>query len=242
MLSNRSHTWANMLKQIAHVLDGALRQPDQIGQEIIRVDTAAWWRWLEAETTHSFAFHGPMGHFTARKARRRRGGAYWTAYRKVGGQLISVYLGKSLALSAERLNEAATQLSERAARHERGRTNSARSIDAPIAGSAVLATKLYRPRPRAGLLPRTHLLDRLSAGAHAITLLSAPVGFGKSTLLSLWLAQQAFPVAWLTLDPSDNDLGRVLRYLIAALQSAAPTVGARVLPLLDSAHPPPRFS
>jgi ATP/maltotriose-dependent transcriptional regulator MalT len=91
------------------------------------------------------------------------------------------------------------------------------------------------------LVPRTHLLDRLTASERGITLLSAPAGFGKSTLLSLWLAQQAFPVAWLSLDAADNDLGRWLRYLIAALQSIAPTIGASVLPLLDSAQPPAAF-
>ncbi len=71
MLSNRSHTWAIMAAQIARVLEGVLRQPDQTDQEAIRVGTPAWWRWLDAETTRSFAFHGPSGHFTARKARRR---------------------------------------------------------------------------------------------------------------------------------------------------------------------------
>ncbi len=60
-----------MAAQIARVLEGVLRQPDQTDQEAIRVGTPAWWRWLDAETTRSFAFHGPSGHFTARKARRR---------------------------------------------------------------------------------------------------------------------------------------------------------------------------
>jgi len=232
-----------MATQIAQVLDGALRQPNQPDQETMRVDTPAWWCWLDAETTHSFAFHGPMGHFTARRAHRRRGGAYWTAYRKVGGQLLSIYLGKSDALTAARLSEAAADLSARAAGHKRGRTDPARPSDAPhiSAGPAVLATKIYQPQPRAGLVPRTHLLERLTAGDHGITLLSAPAGFGKSTLLSLWLTQRGAPVAWLSLDPADNDLGRWLRYLIAALQSAAPTVGASVLPLLDSARPPAAF-
>jgi len=96
-----------------------LRQLDRTDQQDISVGTPAWWRWLEAETTHSFAFRGPSGHFTARKARRR--GMYWTAYRKVGGQVVSIYLGKSLALSAARLSEVAAQLTERAARSERQR-------------------------------------------------------------------------------------------------------------------------
>jgi len=232
-----------MAAQIARVLDGALRQVAGTHQEAIRVGTPAWWRWLEAETTRSFAFYGPTGHFTARKA-RRRGGMYWTAYRKVAGQLFSIYLGKSLALSAERLSEVAAQLSERAARNERARRPPTLLANVPLIGAspAVLTTKLYQPRPRPGLVPRTHLLDRLAATSErGITLLSAPAGFGKSTLLSLWLAQLPSPVAWLTLDEADNNLSRWLRYLLAALQTVAPKLGANVMPLLESAHPPVAF-
>jgi LuxR family maltose regulon positive regulatory protein len=231
-----------MAAQIARVLDGALRQVDGTDQEAIRVGTPAWWRWLEAETTRSFAFHGPSGHFTARKA-SRRGTTYWTAYRKVAGQLFSIYLGKSPALSAERLENVAAQLNERAVHSERGRRPPAPLTNVPPvgAGPAVLATKLYQPRPRPGLVPRTHLLDRLAASEPAITLLSAPAGFGKSTLLSLWLARLSRPVAWLTLDQADNDLGRWLRSLLAALQSVAPPLGASVMHLLDTARPPAAF-
>jgi len=232
-----------MAALIAHVLDGALRHVDGTDQEAIRVGTTAWWRWLDAETTRSFAFQGSSGHFTARKA-RRRGGMYWTAYRKVAGQLFSIYLGKSRALNAERLGDVAAQLSERAARNERLLRPPALLTNDPLigAGPAVLATKLYQPRPRPGLVPRTHLLDRLAATSErGITLLSAPAGFGKSTLLSLWLAQLARPVAWLTLDEADNDLSRVLRSLLAALQSVAPQLGASIMPLLDTADPPAAF-
>jgi len=140
--------------------------------------------------------------------------------------------------------DVATQLTDRAARSERGRLPPGWLSNVPLvgAGPAVLATKLYQPRPRADLVPRTHLLDRLAAASErGITLLSAPAGFGKSTLLSLWLAQRACPVAWLTLDAADNELSRWLRSLFAALQSVAPQLGASVLPLLDLAHPPAAF-
>jgi hypothetical protein len=134
-----------MATQIAQVLEGALRQPEQTDQESIRVDSPAWWRWLEAATTRSFAFHGPPGHFTARRSQRRRGGAYWTAYRKVGGQVLSIYLGKPAALTADRLSEAAAQLSARAAGRERSRTDHTHPANAPSAGAgaALLATKIY---------------------------------------------------------------------------------------------------
>lgn len=233
-----------MAAQLARVQDGVLRHPDRPHHEAIHVGTAAWWRWLDAETTRSFAFHGATGHFTARKAGRRRGGMYWTAYRKVHARVVSVYVGKSAALTADRLNAVAAQLTERTLGGENGGLDGAHRRAAPRVGdgAVVLATKLYRPRPRATLLPRTHVLEHLAAaGDRGITLLSAPAGFGKSTLLSLWLAESACPVAWLTLDPADNDLNRWLRYLIATLQTVAPSIGATIMPLLDSVQPPTTF-
>jgi len=68
----------------------------------------------------------------------------------------------------------------------------------------LLATKLYRPPPHPKGMLRPHLIERLNAGLHRnLTLLAAPAGFGKTTLLSQWLDGCARPVAWLTLDASD---------------------------------------
>ena len=102
----------------------------------------------------------------------------------------------------------------------------------------LLETKLYVPRRRRGLVPRPRLSERLSRGAEpTLTLVSAPAGFGKTTLLAEWLA--AAPAggrsaAWLSLDQSDNDPASFWTYLIAALQTAAPGVGAGALALLQS--------
>jgi len=72
-----------------------------------------------------------------------------------------------------------------------------------------------------------------------LTLVSAPAGFGKTTLVSAWIAGCGHPVAWLSLDEGDGDLARFLAYFVAALQTIAPTVGDRTLALLDAPQPPP---
>ena len=84
----------------------------------------------------------------------------------------------------------------------------------------LLATKLYVPRARPSLVVRQRLLDRLDAASTArLTLLSAPPGFGKTTLLAEWLAASPAnerPTAWLSLDPSDNQAASFWPYVIAA--------------------------
>ncbi len=116
-------------------------------------------------------------------------------------------------------------------------------MDAPL-----LQTKLYipatRPDPatrlRASLVPRPHLMERLNEGLPGkLTLISAPAGFGKTTLVSSWLEHVNLPAAWLSLDEDDNDWARFLTYLIAALQTIQPEVGTEVLALLQSSPLPP---
>ncbi len=101
----------------------------------------------------------------------------------------------------------------------------------------ILTTKLYLPPPRPDLVPRPHLVERLSRGVdRKLTLISAPAGFGKTTLLSTWV-QQAEPrtrVAWLSLDEGDHDLSRFLTYFIAALQTIDSNVGQGTLVALQS--------
>src|SRR5580704_9042244 len=110
----------------------------------------------------------------------------------------------------------------------------------------LLETKLYVPRSRRGLVPRPQLSERLNRGtASKLTLVSAPAGFGKTTLLTEWLA--AGPdapagqrrAAWLSLDRADNDPASFWTYVIAALRTVAPGVGESALALLQAAQPPP---
>jgi len=108
----------------------------------------------------------------------------------------------------------------------------------------ILAPKLYvpPPQPRAVLPPR--LIERLDEGAlhRKLALISAPAGFGKTTLVGEWVAGCGRPVAWLSLDEGDNDPARFLAYLVAALQTVAPNVGEGALGALLSPQPPPTES
>ena len=105
----------------------------------------------------------------------------------------------------------------------------------------ILATKLYVPPPRPKVVLRPRLIERLNEGLATgckLTLISASAGFGKTTLVSEWIAGCERPVAWLSLDEGDNDLTRFLTYLVAALQTIAANIGEGVLAALQSPQPP----
>ena len=110
----------------------------------------------------------------------------------------------------------------------------------------ILTTKLYIPQPRPDLVARPQLIERLNQGLHRkLTLISAPAGFGKTTLVSNWLTDLRLniddlrlnqkeivshqseiqnSVAWLSLDPADDDPARFLAYFLAALSQADPAL------------------
>src|SRR3989304_177645 len=120
----------------------------------------------------------------------------------------------------------------------------------------ILATKLYIPPSRPKIVLRPRLIERLNEGLSSgckLTLISASAGFGKTTLVSEWVASCGQPVAWLSLDEGDNDPACFLAYLVAALQTLAlrsprrgsevggiaANIGAGVLRTLQSPQPPP---
>jgi LuxR family maltose regulon positive regulatory protein len=131
----------------------------------------------------------------------------------------------------------------------------------------ILATKLYIPPPRPQLILRSRLIQQLNAGLrtnHKLILISAPPGFGKTTLLSEWLyramndevgmlKEESSPdsihhssiilhrsrVAWVSLDEGDNDPVRFWSYVIAALDKAQPGLGTEAMALLQAAQAPP---
>ncbi len=105
----------------------------------------------------------------------------------------------------------------------------------------ILAAKLYITAPRPGIVIRQRLTNRLNTGlakGHKLTLVSAPAGFGKTTLVSEWISQCGRPTAWLSLDDGDSDLTRFLSYLIAALQTIKVGIGESLLAMLSSHQPP----
>jgi LuxR family maltose regulon positive regulatory protein len=109
----------------------------------------------------------------------------------------------------------------------------------------LLKTKLYIPPVRPGLVSRPRLIERLNAGLNRkLTLVSAPAGFGKTTLVSEWVqalggATPPRAIAWLSLDEGDNDPTRFLAYFVAALQTIEADVGKGALGALQSPQPPP---
>jgi len=115
-------------------------------------------------------------------------------------------------------------------------------VDTPL-----LITKLYIPPPRPNLVARPRLIARLNAGlrpGHRLTLVSAPAGFGKTTLLSEWANQRVFEsvhptFAWVSLDEGDDDPTRFWAYLVAALQRVEADLGQGIPDALRSPQPPP---
>jgi LuxR family maltose regulon positive regulatory protein len=104
----------------------------------------------------------------------------------------------------------------------------------------LLNTKFYVPPVRPELVPRPRLIEQLNAGRHRkLTLVSAPAGFGKTTLITEWLNSGERPFAWLSLDENDNDPARFLTYLLAALQKIEPDIGQAAGAMLQAPQPPP---
>jgi ATP/maltotriose-dependent transcriptional regulator MalT len=258
-----------MARRIPHVADGVLHVGEPSETPQLAVGSVAWAAWLEDRATHSFSFRGPAGTFTARKERRSGGEEeYWSAYRKRGGRLRKVYLGKAEKLTLARLNDAAAVLArsdgdvtrssgteasadkaEVMPTNEATAAGSAATDDHPrqhprhsISGEPLLLTKLSIPLPRPSLVSRLRLSKRLGEGLERkLTLLSAPAGFGKTTLLSAWTSDLTDnrPVAWLSLDPGDNDPTRFWRYFVAAVDQLQPGSGEAALALLGTPQAPP---
>lgn len=115
----------------------------------------------------------------------------------------------------------------------------------PPSDPFILQTKLNRPGVTKDLVIRPRLLKALNDGLEgALTLVIAPAGFGKTTLVSSWMQNLSesispIPSAWLSLSESDSDLGTFLRYFIAAVRKIVPDAGAETLGMLDARQQPP---
>src|SRR5215470_988763 len=102
----------------------------------------------------------------------------------------------------------------------------------------ILVTKLAMPRVRSDLVARTRLTNQLSLGVQRpLTLIAAPAGFGKTTLLSTWLEQASLRSAWLSLEHDDDDLTRFWSYVFAAVSHIHPGSDSSALALLQGSAP-----
>ena len=242
-----------MRRAIPRVEDGVLYQPDTQSEPIL-IGTPAWYEWLEQQSAFTFVDHALS--FTAHKSVLRTGGSYWKAYRKRQGKLYRIHLGHSHTLTLERLQAAAQAF---AGEHVPGEqttvpscqngSNRLPSRPSPRIAldvddfTSLIYTKLYRPRLGSDLIPRPHLLERLNAGLGGkVTLVCAPAGFGKTTLLVAWVETIDRPTVWLSLDEHDDELASFVHSLTAALQNVFPDAFGAIasqlqaprLPALDS--------
>ncbi len=116
----------------------------------------------------------------------------------------------------------------------------------PFEFTPLMETKLFAPSPRPGHVIRPRLMDKLNANLvgeagfiRKLTLISAPVGYGKTTLTSQWLQKNDIPFTWLSLEEEDNDPTRFLTYLIATLQKVDPNIGQSAQVMMQAPQPPP---
>ncbi|TVX93776.1 LuxR C-terminal-related transcriptional regulator [Paenibacillus agilis] len=105
---------------------------------------------------------------------------------------------------------------------------------------SIISTKLYIPQTRSHVVKRSRLIDKLDEGAknNKLTLISASAGYGKTTLVSDWLACCDQPAAWLSLDEGDNDPRRFFQYLFAAVKMNMRNMDEEAVERLDIVHSP----
>lgn len=216
---------------------------------LVNGESDAWNGWLER--VPSFAFHSRDGrHLTVVKEHRERRGAYWIAYRSIGGKPKKKYLGVPNRVTLARLEQVALTLTE-----SEPRTSSTRSLppqDLPATverdqsrtpwQESLVATKFLVPAPLHALIARPRLTALLNQGSkQKLILVSAPAGFGKTTLVSTWvrsLPEDQARVAWVSLDEGDNDSVRFWTAVLSALDQCAPGRFHDVLALLHTSPTP----
>ncbi len=207
--------------------------PGRVARHFQPGDEESWQGWLA--TVASFAFRGVSGSLNVYREARPRGGGYWYAYRTAAGRTRKRYLGTTARVSLARLEEVAAALA--------AAPGAATPVPAaPVADTATVlpATKLAPPQPPIAPVARGRLLAALDAALGTpLTLVSAPAGWGKTTLLAAWARRHPRRVAWLALDAADDTPARFWAAAIAALRTRAPGVGATALALLRAPQPPP---
>lgn len=159
-------------------------------------------------------------------------------YARSGQRTAALHQYKELArLLNEQMGQEPEEETRRLYEQIRGRDEAKPVVESPESPTSfpLLKTKLYIPTVPESRVARSHLLARLNeAEKKALTIVSAPAGFGKTTLLAEWIAQTSLPVAWFSLDNGDNDPYRFLSYLIAALGSIHEEIGLEAQQIMQS--------
>ena len=198
----------------------------QNGPSSIRVGSAEWFAWLAQH--EKFSFQGKDGHFIAQRE-MRRDKAYWYAYRRRAGKLFKLYLGKSDELTLARLAQISLAL---AGQNLPEAQTTALAAEVRIDTSFLPMTRVNIPALPPQIVRRPRLLNQIKT---PLTLIYAPSGFGKSTLLNDWKQTCGYPVAWLLLDDGDNHALRFWGAVIVALQTILPDFGKELLTQLRGA-------
>lgn len=209
-------------------------------------DDAALQIWLREGS--SFAFHGRSGSLNVYEEQRARGGPYWYAYHTGQGRTRKRYLGPTEHISLARLEETAQDLAQE-------QKPSLASEPGDLVTTFIVTSRLAPPRLPTSLVKRPRLLSALDGVLSTpLTLVSAPAGWGKTTLLAAWASERSqrsqrsegsrhtIQVAWLSLDELDNSETHFWVALISALRRCAGydgRLGATALALLQSPQPPP---
>ena len=230
---------------------------DQMPQSFVPGDEAAWQAWLEAHD--SFAFQGRQGRLNVYKEARPRGGQYWYAYHTTSKRTHKRYLGRTAKVTFARLEEVAEILTREEQFHQTEQSfgnTTRRSVThqmqperqtpappslRPEQGqqAPLLFPKLRPPRLPSFCLPRQRLLARMEEGcAGKLTLVLAPAGSGKTTLVRQWIETQGqdMQVAWFSLDPEDDDPIRFWHYVLTACERFSGKPGHHALRLLSTTH------
>jgi len=190
----------------------------------ITVGSPQWFEWL---TTHKkFNFQCESGHFIA-QSETRRARDYWYAYRRRDGKLDKIYLGKTGQITCERMEQACvslagssllTQFLDQPANKKKSEDEDEARIDSTL----LPLSKVDIPVLPSIMVSRPRLTRQFNT---PLTLIYAPSGFGKSTLLNEWRQTCGFPVAWLSLDKNANQKTRFWYSVVSALKAVVPGFG-----------------
>jgi LuxR family maltose regulon positive regulatory protein len=199
----------------------------------VPVDTEAWCAWLDE--ARSFTFISTAGTFTARHE-KRSGRRFWYAYRQQNGVLRKAYLGRSADLTLPRLEAAARDLA--LPNGKSAQEDLMREWASPL-----IATKIAIPLPGPSLIARPDVVAHcVESTARPCTIITAPPGFGKTTLLIMTCAQlkaQGWGIAWVSLEETEQDPARFWDYVLAALDGVRPGISTTARRMLATPRPQP---